>query len=42
MQAATRQSVLAGYLLPEDAADLMARVEAASNRWLLAGEKDCP
>jgi hypothetical protein len=41
MQAATQQSVLAGYLLPEDAADLMARVEGAKNRWLLAGEKDC-
>jgi hypothetical protein len=42
MQAATRQTVLAGYLLPEDADDLMTRVEAASNRWLMAGERDCP
>lgn len=41
MQAATDQSVLAGYLLPEDAADLMTRVEAAKNRWLIPGEKTC-
>lgn len=41
MRAATDQSVLAGYLLPEDADDLMARVEAARNRWLIAGEKAC-
>ena len=42
MQAATRQTVMAGYLLPEDADDLMGRVEAASNRWLDAGVRDCP
>lgn len=42
MQAATRQSLLAGYLLPEDADDLMARVEGAANRWLIAGVRDCP
>ena len=41
MQAATAQSVLAGYLLPEDAEDLMGRVEGAKNRWLDAGVKDC-
>jgi hypothetical protein len=41
MQAATRQSVLQGFLLPEDADDLMARVEAAKNRWVMAGIKDC-
>ena len=41
MQAATRQSVLQGFLLPEDAEDLMTRVEGAKNRWLIAGEKDC-
>lgn len=42
MKAATAQTVLAGFLLPEDAADLMARVEGAANRWLVAGERDCP
>ncbi len=41
MQAATRQTVLAGFLLPADAEDLMTRVEAAGNRWLTAGERDC-
>lgn len=41
MQAATRQSVMTGFLLPEDADDLMARVEAASNRWLDAGVREC-
>lgn len=42
MQAATRASVMAGFLLPEDADDLMARVEGAKNRWLDAGVRDCP
>jgi hypothetical protein len=42
MQAATRASVMTGYLLPEDADELMARVEGAKNRWLDAGTKDCP
>jgi len=42
MQAATRQSVMAGFLLPEDAGDLMERVESAANRWLDAGVRDCP
>jgi hypothetical protein len=42
MQAASRQSVMEGFLLPEDADDLMARADAASNRWLNAGVKNCP
>jgi hypothetical protein len=41
MKGATDLSVLAGYLLPEDAEDLLARADAAANRWVLAGEKDC-
>lgn len=41
MKAATDQTVLAGYLLAEDAADLMTRVEAVSNRWLSPGARDC-
>lgn len=41
MQAATDQSVADGFLLPRDATDLMNRVEAASNRFLLAGDRDC-
>lgn len=42
MQAATRATVAAGWLLPADAAELMARVERAANRWLEAGERNCP
>jgi hypothetical protein len=42
MKAATAASVRAGYLLQEDADDLMARVEAARNRWAAAGERNCP
>lgn len=41
MQAASRASQVQGFLLPEDAADLMARVEAARNRWLQAGTRSC-
>jgi hypothetical protein len=41
MQAATRQSVMSGFLLPEDAEDLMTRADGAQNRWLTAGEKNC-
>ncbi|WP_420427404.1 alpha/beta hydrolase domain-containing protein [Algiphilus sp.] len=35
MQTATEASVTAGYLLPEDAAELMERAAAARNRWPL-------
>lgn len=38
MQAATARSVAQGFLLPEDAAELMQRVDDAANRWLLAGD----
>jgi len=41
MQAATDQAVADGYLLGRDAAGLMARVEAASNRFLVAGTRPC-
>lgn len=41
MKGAAELSVLAGYLLPEDAADLLARADAAANRWPQAGQKDC-
>lgn len=41
MQAATQRSLAEGFLLAPEAADLMRRVEAAGNRWLDAGERDC-
>jgi hypothetical protein len=41
MQAATERAVADGFLLPPDAEDLMARVEAAKTRWAQAGERDC-
>ena len=41
MKAATARSLAEGFLLPEDAADLMQRVEQSANRWLEAGERDC-
>lgn len=41
MKAATERSLAEGFLLPEDAADLMQRVEQSANRWLAAGERDC-
>ncbi len=40
-QAAVRRSVTDGFLLPEDAAELLARADNASNRWLDAGVRDC-
>ena len=41
MKMATQKSVSDGFLLPEDAIDLMQRVEASSNRWLAAGVREC-
>ena len=41
MKAATQKSVANGFLLPEDALDLMQRVEGAKNRFALAGVKAC-
>ncbi|MEQ1438846.1 alpha/beta hydrolase domain-containing protein [Fontimonas sp. SYSU GA230001] len=41
MQAATARSLAEGFLLPEDAADLMQRVEQSANRWPVAGARDC-
>jgi hypothetical protein len=41
MKAATLQSINQGFLLPEDALDLMSRVEKAKNRWLTAGDRKC-
>ena len=41
MKAATEQSVQQGFLLPEEAAELLARAEAAKNRFLVAGTPDC-
>jgi hypothetical protein len=41
MKNAARASVMQGFLLPEDADDLMQRADAAKNRWLDAGVKDC-
>lgn len=41
MKAATERSLVEGFLLPEDAADLMQRVEQSASRWLVAGERDC-
>ncbi len=41
MKAATERSLAQGFLLPEDAADLMQRVEQSASRWLVAGERDC-
>lgn len=41
MKAATQRSVRDGFLLAEDAEDLMQRVEGASNRFLSAGVRDC-
>ncbi len=37
MQAATQRTVAAGFLLPADAQELLARVDAAANRWAAAG-----
>ena len=41
MKAATQHSIDQGFLLPEDAQDLMTRVNAAKNRWLDAGTPNC-
>lgn len=41
MKAATARALADGFLLPEDADDLMQRVEQSANRWLEAGERDC-
>ncbi|MFP5304386.1 MAG: alpha/beta hydrolase domain-containing protein, partial [Gammaproteobacteria bacterium] len=41
MQAATERSLAEGFLLLEDAADLMRRVEQAGARWPEPGERDC-
>lgn len=41
MKAAAERSLAEGFLLPEDAADLMQRVEQSASRWLAAGERDC-
>lgn len=41
MQAATETSVMQGFLLPEDAMELLSRVEGARNRWLVQGADDC-
>jgi hypothetical protein len=41
MKAATQRSIDQGFLLPEDAQDLMKRVDAAKNRWLTAGTPAC-
>lgn len=42
MREATLRSIGEGFLLREDAEDLMTRVEAARNRWLAAGTRNCP
>jgi len=42
MRAATLRSLDEGFLLPEDAEDLMTRVDAAANRFLIAGVRACP
>lgn len=41
MKAATARSLAEGFLLPPEAEDLMLRVQAASNRFLVAGTPDC-
>lgn len=42
LREAALRSMAEGFLLREDAEDLMARAEAASNRWLVAGTRNCP
>jgi hypothetical protein len=42
LRAAALRSMADGYLLRADAEDLMARAEAAGNRWLVAGTRNCP
>jgi hypothetical protein len=41
MKAATQRSLAEGFLLPEDADELMGRAAAAKNRWRDAGTPDC-
>ena len=41
LKTATRQSLDAGFLLPEEAAELLTRAAAAANRFLVAGTPDC-
>jgi len=41
MKAAADQSVADGFLLPEDRDQLLARADAARNRFLVEGTKDC-
>ncbi len=41
MKAAAERTVAEGFLLPADMDELMARVEGASNRFTVAGVKDC-
>lgn len=41
MKAATQRSLAEGFLLPEEADELMARAAAAKNRWRDAGTPDC-
>lgn len=41
MQEATRKSVAEGFLLPEDAQELLQRAMDAKNRWLVDGTLDC-
>ena len=41
MKAAAARTVAAGFLLPADADELMARVEGAANRFSAAGVRDC-
>ena len=41
IQARTDAAVAAGFMLPPDATDLMTRVAAATNRWLIVGTPQC-
>ncbi|HET8881305.1 MAG TPA: alpha/beta hydrolase domain-containing protein, partial [Solimonas sp.] len=41
MKAATQRSLAEGFLLPEEADELMGRAAAAKNRWRDAGTPDC-
>lgn len=41
MVAETAESVAAGFMLPEDGADLLARADAAGTRWIDPGARDC-
>lgn len=41
MEEATQRALAQGFLLPADASELMARAQAARNRWLAAGTPAC-